>query len=721
MRILGLQNLWIESLGSPEICIAILDGPVDQSHQCFEGANLTRLPTLVSDTAGSGHMSGHGTHITSVIFGQPSSAVHGIAPGCRGLIVPVFSDSQRGSLSQLDLARAINQAVENGANIINISGGQLSQSGEADPILSNAVKACNDNGVLIVAAAGNDACQCLHVPAALPSVLAVGAMNAQGLPFDFSNWGSIYQTQGILALGENILGAVPDGQIAYKSGTSFATPIVSGIVALLLSLQLKQGEIPNPYRVRDAILESVLPCNPEVATDCRQFLAGSLNIPGAHALIAKGKMKEQMSDDNVSQPNITNSLASDGVQATNAAPQEATIPFLQPTGNGMVYIPAASTPNGMYFVPNMHGMGTYMVPHASGSAIVPSQFATPQAQLNGAANTITTSDITASEACGCNGNGTTSLVYALGLIGYDFGTEARRDSFKQLMPAVDIETGLPIPPSDSSSTSDGLRTTISANPFDARQMAHYLQSSPSEATSLIWTLNLELNPIYAIEPKGAFAADVYRLLQEFLDGQVRDERDIEYVERVSIPAVMTGKTVTLFSGQTVPVIEPVNTRGMYAWKVRSLINAVLEQAAASASDDLPSEQRDLLREHVEHSLESFLLRIYYDLRNLGQTSQERALNYAATNAFQFTNVLATALRKRSAASDNNQIATMQLDTFEVERSPFCRMDSDCWDVKIKFFDPDNDRRAKTVVRYTIDVSDIMPVTLGQARMWQVPN
>nr|WP_322717361.1 S8 family serine peptidase [Nostoc sp. ChiQUE02]MDZ8230215.1 S8 family serine peptidase [Nostoc sp. ChiQUE02] len=105
-------------------------------------------------------------------------------------------------------------------------------------------------------------CSRLHVPAALSSVLAVGAMNAQGLPFDFSNWGDAYQTQGILAPGENILGAAPGGGTALKSGTSFATPIVSGIVALLLSLQLQRGEQPNPHAVRDAILKSALPCNP---------------------------------------------------------------------------------------------------------------------------------------------------------------------------------------------------------------------------------------------------------------------------------------------------------------------------------------------------------------------------------------------------------------------------------------------------------------------------
>ena len=84
----GLQSLWDESVGDSHVCVAVLDGPVDLSHPSFQGAQLTKLPTLVSDAAAGGQMSSHGTHIASVIFGQHGSPVQGIAPGCRGLIIP---------------------------------------------------------------------------------------------------------------------------------------------------------------------------------------------------------------------------------------------------------------------------------------------------------------------------------------------------------------------------------------------------------------------------------------------------------------------------------------------------------------------------------------------------------------------------------------------------------------------------------------------------------
>ena len=295
--IAGLKKLWSETLGDPSICVAVLDGPIDRSHPSLAAANLTQLETLVGHTANQGAASQHGTHIASVVFGQRSGSVKGIAPRCRGLIVPVFRDGADRPIapcSQLDLARAITQAVQAGAHVINISGGELSPSGTAHPLLTDAVQKCADNNVLIVAAAGNEGCDCLHIPGALPSVLAVGAMNAQGLPLDFSNWGEQYRFQGVLAPGENILGATPSGGTATQSGTSYATPIVSGIAALLLSLQRKFGQEPDPQAVRTAILESAYSCDPKIVSDCRPFMVGSLNITGATSLSIKAQQLESI-------------------------------------------------------------------------------------------------------------------------------------------------------------------------------------------------------------------------------------------------------------------------------------------------------------------------------------------------------------------------------------------------------------------------------------------
>ncbi|TVP61688.1 MAG: PatA/PatG family cyanobactin maturation protease [Nodularia sp. (in: Bacteria)] len=616
----GLQSLWAEYLGDPRICVAVLDGLVDDSHPCFNGSHLTQLPTLVSGVADQGTASQHGTHVTSVIFGQHDSPIRGIAPGCRGLIIPVFTNGSQGGVtpcSQIDLARAIAQAVEQGANVINVSGSQLAASSESDKLLANAVRLCADNNVLIVAAAVNDGCDCLHVPTALESVLAVGAMDFSGNPISFSNWGQVYRSQGILAPGENILGAIPGGGTAARSGTSFATPIVSGLVALLLSIQLQRGQKPDPHAIRKAILKTALPCNLQKSLDSRRCLVGTLNISGAESLIKKERIQKISNQQEVM------------IQASkvhNIEPELAS----PPTDSGM------QDPN-----------------------LAESSFSLPTISVQDSSANVVPSSVTPSECATCAGDTTgPQLVYALGELGYDFGTEARRDSFTQSIP-------------------------------DGTSLFDYLNNNPWEAQSLIWTLNLDTTPIYAVMPSGPYASVVYDRIRSY----IADTN----VERVSVPGYIGGR-IKLMSGQVVPVIIP-GVRGMYSWSVSALVQSVTRMTTLAAG---------VTREVLSNRIEEYLSRIYYDYRNLGVTPQERALNFSATNAFQTSAAIAGATGEQRVLQD-----------ISVEKSPICRPDSDCYDVKLSFSDPENNQRSNKVYRFTIDVSDVIPVTIGQVRSWTV--
>lgn len=274
--------------------------------------------------------------------------------------------------------------------------------------------------------------------------------------------------------------------------------------------------------------------------------------------------------------------------------------------------------------------------------------------------------------CGCGGGKgpveKSPLVYALGRLGYDFGTEARRDSFIQAM-------------------SIGER-----NPLQPTDLVAYLQEHPEEAASIIWTLNLDATPIYAIVPAGPFAVTGYERLREFLAGQVNDG-----VEMVSIPGAV-GSSVRLQSGQVVPIVVPA-IRGMYSWATRPLATHVLG-ARPAAADEIEAYDRQL------SGLTDFLDRVYYDLRNLGVTAEERAINYSATNAVQVAEVVRSTTQRE-----------LDLDKVSVHKSPVCRPDSDCYDVEISFFNPDNTRTANRVFRFTVDVSDVIPVTIGPIRSW----
>ncbi|GET44081.1 putative peptidase [Microseira wollei NIES-4236] len=452
------------------------------------------------------------------------------------------------------------------------------------------MRLCKDNNILLVAAAGNDGCFCLHVPASLPAVLAVGAMDEQGNPIDFSNWGETYQNQGILAPGSNILGAQPGGGTVRLSGTSFATPIVSGVAALLLSLQVQQGVSPNPQKVRTALLQSALPCD-AADTNSNRCLVGKLNILGALNLLTGETMSEELEAVTASGCGCGGTLASNQPEALPPAIRSQAEP-----GNEemealpLVEITASSLTASPEIVP-----AEATAPTIASTQTISTRpsIATTSTMSNRSSNYVTASQSDAS---------TGGIVYALGTLGYDFGTEARRDTFKQLMPGVAVDN-----------------TTVPANPYDARQMVDYLAESLSEAKALIWTLNIELTPVYAIEPVGPFAREVYAVLQELLSGQIQAEDSADYVERVSIPGRLTGKTVKLFSGQVVPVIEPENTRGMYGWKVNNLVTAAIETVRATTEQ--------VNEAGMQRTLDSFLNRIYYDLRNLGTTSQDRARGF----------------------------------------------------------------------------------------------
>jgi hypothetical protein len=615
----GLAELWALTRGDLEVRIALLDGPVDRSHPSLRGANLDQHETLVSSKADQGSASRHGTAVASLIFGQHTGPLAGVAPCCRGLLLPIFTtvDAQSsGTCSQLDLTRAILQAIQQRVHLINISGGQFSPSGAAHALLADAVRQCGREGILIVAAAGNHGCDCLQVPAALDSVLAVGAMGTAGEPLPSSNWGGLYRQHGILAPGENLPVAEPGGGVVRQSGTSFATAVVTGLAALLLSLQRERGEPPNPRAVRDALLRSAIGCAVQPAADCRRLLAGRLNVRGAFSILTRGPtMSEPMTDSSSEgQPNAAGALPSSVAPPTSPPAPDAVAPSAGPAGT-----------------------------------------------------------------CGCAGAGPPSYVYALGQIGYDLVSEARHDSFIQSIPALAVAPAV--------ARLQGIAP--------APMLAH-LGTTPHHAASLEWTLNMHGYPVYAIRPVGPFAAEVYAELRRFLDDHVAQR-----VERVSIPGRIAGRT-TLLRGQVVPVIVP-ELRGMFSWTTAALTQAVVGAPPG------PRATAAARRAHTQRqaAVRNFLDRVYHEVHNLGVLPQERALNYAATNALTVAQVFAAAL------GDD-----MELDSINVVPSRVCRPGSDCWDVELYFFYPQRPvQTVRRLYRFTVDVSDVVPVTVGEVRTW----
>ena len=656
--------------GDPAVTVAVLDGPVDTSHPCFAGARLELAEIFAQ--AGGGAATAHGTHVASQLFGQPGSAMEGLAPDCRGLIVPVFGGAQP-ACSQLDLARAILIAVDRGADIINVSSGQPSDDGEPDPVLAQAIETCGRRNVLIVAAAGNDGCACLHVPAAARTVLAAGAMDAEGRPLPSSNFGPAYRSQGLLAPGHDMPGAVPGGGVTRRSGTSYAAPAVSGVAALLVGLQRRLGKTPDPHGVRRALLAAAEPCRPGRGEDCSTALAGKIDIQRAIDAITGGDTMTTDTDMLVPSDAADNGAAPETIHRYDPAafaarrPPAHTRAELRPSDGGNAFASDAPAPSGT----------------RTDAGVIPSDCG---CGCGGSKE----------GGCGCGGNkgggcacggkkegggcacggGRPQIVYAIGRLGIDFGSEARRDSFLQAMSVRPVDSPIESPVPEGFS----------------QQLLAYLDESPYEAPGLIWTLNLDATPIYAIQPLGAYAEAAYDRLRDALRAQINDG-----VELISVPGTIAGQ-VRLQSGQVVPLVVPA-IRGLYSWATQPLVAHVLGVMPDAAAD------REVY-ERQASGLANYLDRVYYDLRNLGITGEERALNYSATNAVQIASVI------RSATSDQ-----LDLDRIAVRKSPVCRPDSDCYDVELSFFDPRNTNVASRVFRFTVDVSDVIPVTVGPVRSW----
>ncbi len=184
------------------------------------------LYTAVTPDADPEDEAGHGTHVAGIIAAEDNSVgVKGIAPSAQ--IMPVKVLDAGGSGWDSTIADGIRYAVDEGADIINLSLGAS--------LPSNTVKAAIDyaesNNVLVVAAAGNsNSYTASSYPAGYSSVISVGATTEDGYKADYSNWGKV----DILAPGDDILSSIPGNLYERYSGTSMASPMVSGVAALVM-------------------------------------------------------------------------------------------------------------------------------------------------------------------------------------------------------------------------------------------------------------------------------------------------------------------------------------------------------------------------------------------------------------------------------------------------------------------------------------------------------
>ncbi|MEI6624266.1 MAG: S8 family serine peptidase, partial [Actinomycetes bacterium] len=233
------EDAWKSSTGAGVI-VAVIDTGVDANHPDLAGSLVPGFDVLRNRSSSAltdGH--GHGTHVAGAIAGH--GAVTGIAPDAK--IMPIRAMNSQGFGTTANVVAGLIWAVNHGADVINMSLGSTTP----DTAERAAIKWARGRGVLVVAAAGNDAGISIVYPAAYGDkkanapvesdpVIGVGAVDRHGTLGYFSQIGP---SVDVTAPGVRVLSTFPvaQGSYAWESGTSMAAPYVAGIVALALSYQ----------------------------------------------------------------------------------------------------------------------------------------------------------------------------------------------------------------------------------------------------------------------------------------------------------------------------------------------------------------------------------------------------------------------------------------------------------------------------------------------------
>lgn len=209
--------------------------------------NANLLPGI--NCSGTGDVSdkqGHHTHVSGIIAALENGiGVVGVAPEAKILSIKVLDDSGHSGFSQI--ADGIRAAIAAKVDIINMS---LGAPNTPPDDFYTAIKEAYDAGIIMVAAAGNDA-GAVNWPARYDEVIAVSAIDNQGNLANFSSHGDQIDFG---APGVNIYSTYLNNKYAILNGTSQAAPFIAGVCALLLSWNRKNPNLPQIKNMNDMLI-----------------------------------------------------------------------------------------------------------------------------------------------------------------------------------------------------------------------------------------------------------------------------------------------------------------------------------------------------------------------------------------------------------------------------------------------------------------------------------
>ena len=341
------EKAWRLSKGSRKLTVAVIDTGIDANHpdlkdNLWTNEGETGLDAEGRDKAsngidddGNGYIDdvhgwnfafnnnnirddhGHGTHIAGIIGASGRARLMGVSPDVSLMVLKYFDPKKPNQDPLAATVEAIHYAIEQGADVINYSGGGLSPNKAEREAIELAAK----KGILFVAAAGNERTNSdvqAYYPAdyGLPNILSITAIDDHSRILKTSNYGE--RTVHLAAPGENILSTLPGGSYGELTGTSQATAFATGVAVLLMSARpelrdpaaiiehlmrtgdkesqlngkVKSKAILNAYRALAIIGENVSATGVEPA-NAGEFQADAFTIPTKDRSIATTSQQQQ--------------------------------------------------------------------------------------------------------------------------------------------------------------------------------------------------------------------------------------------------------------------------------------------------------------------------------------------------------------------------------------------------------------------------------------------
>ncbi len=341
---MNARQAWDVTTGSSSVILAVVDSGIDSGHPEFAGRLLPGYDFVQNDSTPQDDC-GHGTHVAGSAAANSNNGIGIAGIDWQTKVLPVRVLGKSGSNCTgwtSDVAEGIVWAVEQGADVINLSLGLAGSS----RLLEYATYYAYQNDVAVIAAAGNNNTAVLY-PAAFPWVLAVGATQQNGTRASFSNFGAQLD---VMAPGAEILSTSPRSGALLSSltntyGVLSGTSMAAGHVAGAASLLAGDPDFNRPDKIYEALIETAS----EYPTRTNEFGYGIVDIDAALAFAPSEPA-----------PHPTTDVEYDALLSTRCT--NVTYQWRQMPSSAITDAYSSTTGSGHFFMPERHFFQTFSFP-----------------------------------------------------------------------------------------------------------------------------------------------------------------------------------------------------------------------------------------------------------------------------------------------------------------------------------------------------------------------